>query len=182
MAGICCGVVGEGETPTPIEPSRSSRRRRLDLLPLKYIADMAVPPPETGLKRQKLDLCTTSSPTTTKPRDCENAVENCESSGVNKQEEQNKEPKGDELLQSTVSLLNSTATAKLGNEAVNEVPKFGVTSVCGRRRDMEDSVSVRPSFCQEQSENNKKDFHFYGVFDGHGCSHVNARSIEIDSF
>ncbi|KAG5055354.1 hypothetical protein JHK85_007864 [Glycine max] len=29
---------------------------------------------------------------------------------------------------------------------------------------MEDSVSVRPSFTQG--------FHYFGVFDGHGCSHV----------
>ncbi|KAF7831040.1 protein phosphatase 2C 37-like [Senna tora] len=171
MAGICCGVVGEGETPTPMEPSRPSRRRRLDLLPLKYIADMAVPPPETGAKRQKLDLCT-SSPT--QPRDCVNAVENCEPSGVKNEEENNIEPKGDAILQSTISLLNSTATTAHGNntnEAINECPKYGVTSVCGRRRDMEDAVSVHPSFCQEKGENHKE-FHYFGVFDGHGCSHV----------
>ncbi|KAL6648385.1 hypothetical protein ACP70R_012609 [Stipagrostis hirtigluma subsp. patula] len=43
-------------------------------------------------------------------------------------------------------------------------PKYGVTSVCGRRRDMEDSVSARPGFLDGH--------HFFGVFDGHGCSHV----------
>lgn len=45
-------------------------------------------------------------------------------------------------------------------------PKFGVTSVCGRRRDMEDAVTTRPDFIQGH--------HFFGVFDGHGCSHVSA--------
>ncbi|KAL5188539.1 putative protein phosphatase 2C 24 [Glycine soja] len=47
---------------------------------------------------------------------------------------------------------------------VEDSPKFGVTSVCGRRRDMEDSVLVQPSFTQG--------FHYFGIFDGHGCSHV----------
>lgn len=45
-----------------------------------------------------------------------------------------------------------------------EPAKYGVTSVCGRRRDMEDSVSLRPEFVPGH--------HFFGVFDGHGCSHV----------
>ncbi|CAN6307155.1 unnamed protein product [Urochloa humidicola] len=43
-------------------------------------------------------------------------------------------------------------------------PWYGVTSVCGRRRDMEDAVTARPGFIQGH--------HFFGVFDGHGCSHV----------
>ncbi|KAF8718779.1 hypothetical protein HU200_025081 [Digitaria exilis] len=43
-------------------------------------------------------------------------------------------------------------------------PRFGVTSVCGRRRDMEDAVTTRPDFIHGH--------HFFGVFDGHGCSHV----------
>ena len=47
-------------------------------------------------------------------------------------------------------------------------PRYGVTSVCGRRRDMEDAVTTRPGFIQGH--------HFFGVFDGHGCSHVSARA------
>jgi hypothetical protein len=31
---------------------------------------------------------------------------------------------------------------------------------------MEDSVSVKPSFSSQEP------FHYFGVFDGHGCSHV----------
>lgn len=41
---------------------------------------------------------------------------------------------------------------------------FGVMSFIGRRRDMEDAVSVRPSFAPQLD--------FFAVFDGHGCSHV----------
>ncbi|XP_066382427.1 probable protein phosphatase 2C 30 [Miscanthus floridulus] len=43
-------------------------------------------------------------------------------------------------------------------------PRYGVTSVCGRRRDMEDAVTARLGFINGH--------HFFGVFDGHGCSHV----------
>ncbi|XP_062207425.1 probable protein phosphatase 2C 9 [Phragmites australis] len=47
------------------------------------------------------------------------------------------------------------------------LPRYGVTSVCGLRREMEDAVSIRPDFLPGASKN-----HFFGVFDGHGCSHV----------
>ncbi|CAD6225294.1 unnamed protein product [Miscanthus lutarioriparius] len=52
--------------------------------------------------------------------------------------------------------------------------KHGAASVAGRRREMEDAVSVREAFALAEA---KADGHggrrdFYGVFDGHGCSHV----------
>ncbi|CAL0315732.1 unnamed protein product [Lupinus luteus] len=167
MAGICCGVV-EGETSTPIASS-SLRRRSSDLFPLKYIADMAVPSSDgSSWKRQKLD----SLP---QPRECDNTVQNCESNLTrDKNEEQSKESKG----HNGVVIVSEVPT--LGNEVeVEECPKYGVTSVCGRRRDMEDAVSVHPSFCSKncntENENqiqDEKRFHFFGVYDGHGCSHV----------
>ncbi|KAL5228073.1 hypothetical protein ABZP36_016338 [Zizania latifolia] len=49
----------------------------------------------------------------------------------------------------------------------DQFPRFGTTSVCGRRREMEDAVSIRSDFLPGSSKH-----HFYGVFDGHGCSHV----------
>ncbi|KAK4766239.1 hypothetical protein SAY87_007881 [Trapa incisa] len=55
-----------------------------------------------------------------------------------------------------------------------EHPKFGLTSVCGRRRDMEDAVTIQPWFCSEGAEN-QSGMHLFGVFDGHGCSHVAVR-------
>ncbi|CAL5074831.1 unnamed protein product [Urochloa decumbens] len=48
--------------------------------------------------------------------------------------------------------------------------KHGAASVAGRRREMEDAVSVREAFAAAGSEGGRCDF--YGVFDGHGCSHV----------
>lgn len=44
--------------------------------------------------------------------------------------------------------------------------KFGVASVCGRRREMEDAVAIHPSFIEGVNA------HYFGVYDGHGCSHV----------
>lgn len=150
MAGICCRVVGEaGETPSPIDPtSRPSARRSIDLLPLKYIADVPIPPPENTRKRQKLD----ASGSPAHPRECQNAVESSESKGVVE----------------AVSLPNTSKIPTF----VEECPRYGVTSVCGRRRDMEDAVSVHPSFCLENRSQDQKGFHFFAVFDGHGCSHV----------
>ncbi|TVU01877.1 hypothetical protein EJB05_18741 [Eragrostis curvula] len=49
----------------------------------------------------------------------------------------------------------------------DRMPRFGVTSVCGRRREMEDAVSIRPDFLPGATGKH----HFFGVFDGHGCSH-----------
>nr|AFK46885.1 unknown [Medicago truncatula] len=144
MAEICCGVVGEEETLTlPVEPSsRPSGRRSLDLLPLKYMAD----PPENSRKRQKLDPSV--SPPPPPARECENAVDSCESST----DEESKE--NEVVLENKVVVVEECS------------PKYGITSVCGRRREMEDAVSVHPSFCREKQD------HFFGVYDGHGCSHV----------
>lgn len=148
MAEICCGVVGEEETLTlPVEPSsRPSGRRSLDLLPLKYMAD----PPENSRKRQKLDPSV--SPPPPPARECENAVDSCESST----DEESKE--NEVVLENKVVVVEECS------------PKYGITSVCGRRREMEDAVSVHPSFCREKRD------HFFGVYDGHGCSHVIARN------
>ncbi|WVY92033.1 hypothetical protein V8G54_037547 [Vigna mungo] len=154
MAGICCGVVGEaGETSSPTKStSRPFSRRSLDQLPLKYIAGVAIPAPENPRKRQKLDQ--RASPA----RECGNAIQSSESKEVE-----------------DVSLTNYSKVPTLDSTTgvVEEVcPKYGVTSVCGRRRDMEDAVSVHPSFCQESRDEDQKGFHFFAVFDGHGCSHV----------
>ncbi|KAG5237543.1 Protein phosphatase 2C family protein [Salix suchowensis] len=61
------------------------------------------------------------------------------------------------------SILNSSKSESVKLE--EEAPKFGMTSVRGRRRDMEDAVSIQSSFTTKNTS-------FFGVFDGHGCSHV----------
>ncbi|ESQ36158.1 hypothetical protein EUTSA_v10007705mg [Eutrema salsugineum] len=57
-------------------------------------------------------------------------------------------------------------------------PRYGVASVCGRRRDMEDAVAIHPSFVRKQTEFSRGRWHYFGVYDGHGCSHVAARCKE----
>ncbi|KAJ7964564.1 Protein phosphatase 2C-like protein [Quillaja saponaria] len=161
MAGICCGVIGDTETLASTEPSsRPSRRRRLDLLP-KFMADVVGPQPVIGTRKRKKNLDLHNNSKSLRQR--ENAVDNCESSGVNPKQV----PKKDEISissQSASQCLNSMAgEVEFKNESVQDFPKFGVTSVCGGRRDMEDAVSV---------QNIGNAFHFFGVFDGHGCSHV----------
>ncbi|TVU00864.1 hypothetical protein EJB05_53712, partial [Eragrostis curvula] len=49
--------------------------------------------------------------------------------------------------------------------------KHGAASVTGRRREMEDAVSVREAFAAVGEADGQR-CDFYGVFDGHGCSHV----------
>ncbi|KAJ8428812.1 hypothetical protein Cgig2_028017 [Carnegiea gigantea] len=166
MAGMCCGInVGETEPTSPVEPAaRTGHRRRVELRQLKIISDMA----EARMKRQKVGEeekveeeqiqlrlpASLSPPPLEVARECDNASENC-----------------------------SEVVAKTDGEeqaVVEEFPKFGVTSVCGRRRDMEDAISIRPSFCskRQKTSHQSEGFHLYGVFDGHGCSHVAMKCKE----
>ncbi|CAN7075324.1 unnamed protein product [Brassica oleracea var. botrytis] len=154
MAGICCGVVGESEPAAPADSvTRTSLKRRLDLLPsIKIVAKSAVAPPlETCRKRQKRE---TPSLVPTLP-DLESNMK--AGSAVTKS-----------------NSISSSATEEAGSSFFSDAPKIGTTSVCGKRRDMEDAVSLHPSLLRRNSE----DIHFYGVFDGHGCSHVAEKCRE----
>ncbi|CAH8360702.1 unnamed protein product [Eruca vesicaria subsp. sativa] len=73
---------------------------------------------------------------------------------------------------STVTNSNSAESRYFSSD---DAPKIGTTSVCGRRRDMEDAVSLHPSLLLHKKSEN---LHFYGVFDGHGCSHVAEKCRE----
>ncbi|KAE8669294.1 Protein phosphatase 2C 37 [Hibiscus syriacus] len=158
MAGVCCGVVADSESAAAAveQTSKSSRRRRMDILPFKLVYDaFETSASEKGRKRQKLDV---SLVLPASPRECSNAIENSDDNELNGDHEIN----GGLNCNGTVGLENGT-----------EPTKFGSTSVCGRRRDMEDAVSIHPSFCKQSSEAEiLSDIHFFGVFDGHGCSHV----------
>ncbi|KAF8088843.1 hypothetical protein N665_0528s0001 [Sinapis alba] len=159
MAGICCGVVGESEPAVTVDSStRASLRRRLDLLPsIKIVANSAVAPPlESSRKRQKRE---TPSPGN---QDLESNV---------RSDRSNVKKAGSPVMNSN---MISSSTTEAESCFVSDVPKIGTTSVCGRRRDMEDAVSIHHSLIQKNSEN----LHFYGVFDGHGCSHVAEKCRE----
>ncbi|KAG9441436.1 hypothetical protein H6P81_017290 [Aristolochia fimbriata] len=51
-------------------------------------------------------------------------------------------------------------------------PAYGVVSLSGRSRDMEDAVSVRTDFLGQTGKVRCLPMHFFGVFDGHGGAHV----------
>nr|GMD57611.1 protein phosphatase 2C 37-like [Ipomoea batatas] len=64
----------------------------------------------------------------------------------------------------------SSSSSEAEQDFGSDCPKFGMTSVCGRRRDMEDAVAAHPCFSRKSLENSRN-MHFFGVYDGHGCSH-----------
>ncbi|XP_076946230.1 protein phosphatase 2C 37-like [Bidens hawaiensis] len=166
MAGMCCGVVGETEATSAVEPSGVGRRHQMEIHQLKFFAtasDVVVPLQVSGTKRRKvdcLDVTDVNSETKalTVPLECENDDNSleCEKAVIKENNRLACSPK--------VSLSKSPAEeAEAVIKPLNE-SRFGVTMVCGRRRDMEDAVAVKPSFTT--------DLNFYGVYDGHGCSHV----------
>ena len=105
---------------------------------------------ENNRKRQKLDRCT--SPT----RQCDNVVYSSKLKVV----------EAVPNYSSKSPMLDSTSPI-----VVEECLRYGVTFVCGRRRDMEDTILVCLSFCQENLSHDKKlGFHFFVVFNDHDCS------------
>ncbi|GMP49213.1 hypothetical protein CsSME_00016265 [Camellia sinensis var. sinensis] len=171
MAEICCGVERESEASVACNTSsRGVRRRSVEVRPFKFVGDMASSEPVNGQKkRQKLDLPTASSVS----RECDNAVENSREQLLGSGNERVPETKemmisGGQAILVNPILSPSLLTALVVQEAY---PKFGVASVCGRRRDMEDAVAIHPSFCRIEHETATK-LHYYAVYDGHGCSHV----------
>lgn len=68
--------------------------------------------------------------------------------------------------------LSSTVTGLTALPDPETYPKYGVASICGRRREMEDAVAVHPFFHRQKTEYSSSGFHYCGVYDGHGCSHV----------
>ncbi|KAI4384490.1 hypothetical protein MLD38_002640 [Melastoma candidum] len=162
MAGICFGLVGDGESVPPAEPS-SSVRRILEPPALKSFAEVGAKLPallEHGRKRQRVAESFRLETDDDDDEGCGGRV-SCRrrvEAGVGVKD-------GGDVFGGT-GLEESKGASRVKAEDWG-FPKFGLTSVCGRRRDMEDAVLVKPHMCGQS-----KGFHFYGVFDGHGCSHV----------
>ncbi|XP_051116426.1 protein phosphatase 2C 37-like [Andrographis paniculata] len=178
MAGMCCGVnIGETEATAPVEPSsKSARRRRMEIHQFNFVpTDSAVAPPLEGggkVKRQKIDAVVPVLPS----RECANAVEKSDLIGEEKAVKEENQVAGEAEKESAPSFDLSSPPLDLINESsiAQDCPKFGMTSVCGRRRDMEDAVAIHPAFCRH-NPNFRSGLHFFGVYDGHGCSHVAKR-------
>ncbi|KAJ6904415.1 hypothetical protein NC652_022864 [Populus alba x Populus x berolinensis] len=186
MADICCGVARENEaSSTPCEPtSRAARRRRMEIRRFKFVPGMASTETEAddigAHKKQKLQL--SKSVSSQFSRDCQNAVENCFSDHRSTDEKKLLENgKSSELKISRQRSLNLTLSPSILStpsiDPPNLFPKFGVASICGRRRDMEDAVAIHPSFCRKDHESTTE-LHYFGVYDGHGCSHVAVKCKE----
>lgn len=52
-------------------------------------------------------------------------------------------------------------------------PVYGMMSVAGRSRDMEDAIHVQTNLCRPEF-NRRLPVHYFGVYDGHGGTHVKS--------
>uniref|UniRef100_A0A7N2KNV1 protein-serine/threonine phosphatase n=1 Tax=Quercus lobata TaxID=97700 RepID=A0A7N2KNV1_QUELO len=161
MAGICCGLVNKSETSTACEQSsRAARRRRMEIRRFKFVTGVATPEPEsssTEQKRQKLEGYYTAPFSST--------------------DDEKKEVVVVENERLEIKEISSSNDGCASTSVSSEYPKFGVASVCGRRRDMEDAVAIHPSFSSHDHNSTTK-LHYFGVYDGHGCSHVATKCRE----
>nr|GMD23969.1 probable protein phosphatase 2C 24 [Ipomoea batatas] len=161
MAEICCGVLSEKEASQPCEKSSPPvRKRKVEIRKINFVAGVtpssSLPDAEKELKRPRLEFYYAPISGV-----CGDAVDNFVGSDV--------EEKGKVVVvkdfPSTILLTPFTSNLLM------EYPKFGMASVCGRRRNMEDAVAIHPRFCRTNREN-EDELHYFAVYDGHGCSHV----------
>lgn len=171
MAEICCGVVSESEGGSCESGSRAARRPRMELRRVRV---------DPSVKRRRLELCS--------PRDCDNAPDNCGVDRDGAAQLSLSSENGRQLppivltsIQIPIQVPLPPALAGGSSSSCKDFfPKFGFASVCGRRRDMEDAVASHPSFCRrKQDAAAVASLHYFGVYDGHGCSHVNYPSISL---
>nr|XP_043636797.1 probable protein phosphatase 2C 24 [Erigeron canadensis] len=156
MAEICC-VSSENEaSPNCEKNSQSARRKRMELRRVKFSPSLEI---ENGVKQAR--LTSIISPASFSGFDSESKLKS-----VGNNDAVENSPLVGTVLRpfgSVVSLESQT------------LPKFGVASVCGRRRDMEDAVAIHPSFLTTDFDDHASNLHYFGVYDGHGCSHVATR-------
>ncbi|XP_076914093.1 protein phosphatase 2C 3-like [Bidens hawaiensis] len=169
MAEICCGVVSANDTnandATPAcelalqhrqANSKAARRKHMNLRRVNFVAGVPATALETDNGAKQARLLVTPS-----KMSCNGFISKEEDEGGVKHK-----PLVDAILRPVGS------TVLVNGEAL---PKFGVASVCGRRRDMEDAVAIYPSFLSNHDNNQTSSLHYFGVYDGHGCSHVATR-------
>ncbi|KAJ9172404.1 hypothetical protein P3X46_015645 [Hevea brasiliensis] len=176
MAEICCGVVSDSEASMPCEGSpRAARRRRMEIRRFKFVTGVVPSSPETAEsnKRRKIEVHTALLPAS---RHENSVVKNQDKRIVLKVE--NGKLETTDIIFSSKS-LNLVLSPTFSSPPIDPdlYPKYGVASVCGRRRDMEDAVAIYPSFCCKDQDSTTE-LHYFGVYDGHGCSHVAVRCRE----
>ncbi|KAM0953363.1 putative protein-serine/threonine phosphatase [Dioscorea sansibarensis] len=148
MAEVCCEVVSPREPATEsCEPgTRAARRRRMQLRRVKFVSGLGavVATAEPMRKRQRVEL-----------------LEDVVRSGTEHLSGSGSGPSSSSSLR-----VNRSESIASGARRA----RYGMTAVCGRRREMEDVVSIQPEFLRGSLGH--ETYHFYGVFDGHGCSHA----------
>ncbi|KAF3787146.1 putative protein phosphatase 2C 24 [Nymphaea thermarum] len=169
MAEICCEVASDGEAaPECVPSSVAARRRRLEVRSFKLIADVTASAAERARKRQKavapvvLLQCGDTIETCSKPLLIEKKGDDAFSG----------EERQDPVLLPGEERKDPLEVPARPSVVKDRCPRFGTSSLCGRRREMEDALSTVPAFFRRPAWNSGAGFHFFGVFDGHGCSHV----------
>ncbi|KAJ0987817.1 hypothetical protein J5N97_006173 [Dioscorea zingiberensis] len=160
MAEVCCEVVSPREAASESceASTRAARRRRMQLRRIKLVTGVGemVSAVEPMKKKQRVE--SPSSPPITREDLVRRGVE---------------QPSGSGIVTSSGSSLRMkpiAASAESSASCSRRSARYGMTAVCGRRREMEDAVSIRPDFLRGSLGH--ETYHFYGVFDGHGCSHA----------
>ncbi|KAL8050303.1 hypothetical protein ABFX02_06G074400 [Erythranthe guttata] len=173
MAGMCCGMnISETETNSLAEPgSKSARRRRLEIHQFNFGPTDSAGGSGGGVtKRRRID---TLRPVSSAPGEWSSAARSFNGDEKAKEVHQ-PAPTNGGAEPVPLDMTAAASGSEEGHVSSSVCPKFGMTSVCGRRRDMEDAVAIHPSFSGHDSDL-RSGYHFFGVYDGHGCSHVATR-------
>ncbi|PKA48577.1 putative protein phosphatase 2C 24 [Apostasia shenzhenica] len=182
MMGECYAVPSGAESSVPTAvtvacdtSSQGSTRRAREIGGLKFVAGdvLAEEKHKFQRKRKKLDLAVAKQDL------CITSVDGAEEASDNvirassfdcTAESSNNKARTPEQPSAISAQCSSSLSEQLPAVSAR-CPSYGLMSVCGRRRDMEDAVSVHPNLFQ-RSRQIPAGYHFFGVFDGHGCSHV----------
>ncbi|KAJ0780414.1 putative protein-serine/threonine phosphatase [Helianthus annuus] len=155
MVEICFGAVSEND---PSASSASSSRATTEAdgnQTLKFIAGGRNVYKDNAFKKARLTISSASA-----------AVDNRRYTKLESDDD-----RSDVVVRDNLAIANSCGSGVDRFVPAQSSPRYGVASMCGRRRDMEDAVAVHPSFI-DTDDHQTSNTHYFGVFDGHGCSHV----------
>ncbi|EFJ23931.1 hypothetical protein SELMODRAFT_174627 [Selaginella moellendorffii] len=183
-----CPCKGVGVDVLPCESAASAlRRKRIEIRRIRILANSG-----NGLfKRSRINfqegggLCK-------EMKSEEEVVEHKQQQQGQEQQQQQQSKEEERKCSEDVlpSLLSSSSSSSVSSEDLpnlgcccssgqSSCPPYGTVSVCGRRREMEDTVATEPDFlslpcslngCSGASTSSSSSYHFFGVYDGHGGS------------
>lgn len=146
------GMLNKDDDDSP-EKCRERRRRRIQMRRLSSLSTGSPMEPTANSFREGAD------PADDATREGKRFLS---SEGVVRLTFSSSSPSGDEAD----ALLPAASAERREGEVV-----YGTMSVTGRSREMEDAVGVRTPLCRPETTRGRP-VHFFGVFDGHGGSHV----------